>query len=100
MSEDKVVQDVDEETREKLSILDSIYVNKFFIGWGKEGIVRLTFADIVDETKVESTKYIVSLLMTPSGLMSLKLMLDNFVAMKQPTGQLYVEPPKDREPLN
>lgn len=89
---------IDSATESKICELEQIYTNKFYIGWGKEGIIRLTFADMISD-KNENVNFVISLLLTPSGLLSLQSLINNFVTMKQTETQEANKKP-GRESLN
>lgn len=98
MTEPKIETEVDTETEEKISQLEQIYANKFFLVLNQEGIIRLAFVDTVSE-KCDSD-YIISILMTPAGLMSLKAMIDDFILKHQNKAQAPTEIKKpERETL-
>ena len=89
---------VTEEDGEAIYKLSQVYANKFYLGWGQDGIARLTIADEVIQGK--QPNFIISILMTPNGLLSLQTMITEFITEKQ-KGQTPISPPKtEREQLN
>lgn len=89
---------ITENEGEALYELDQIYANKFYLGWGPDGIARLTFADEILEGK--QPNFIISILMTPNGLLSLQNMIAEFISEKQKNQTVVTQTKVEREQLN
>lgn len=107
----KVENTISEEDLDKILRSDPVYVNRVFIHAGKDGIVRLIAADMIDgvvsivdgeKTEKQSLTVKSSIVMTFAGILTLKKLLDDFIQrqMVATNPMQSIENRSQREELN